>query len=400
MRKHPVVLAGAICFVVIIALAAALASGGAQFPVRVVSSIGAAIFGAGTGGIEGMVIGPDPEDPEQDLPVANAAVHAVLAGQVVASVATDAFGRYAIADLAPGTYDVRFLPPGYAAKVAQDVMVQADANTPVDVTDLVFEGKVGGTVTDSAETPLRNALVSIDCGGGIVLMAVSDEFGTYTIGNVPGGTYTVKASATRFEFDDRLDVAVTEGEVTPGIDFEATSGTAGTGEILGRVAVYDPNYQDPNDYPESVHGATVIALKDGAEVGRASTGSKGTASEGGYHIYQLPPSPNYVLCVIAPDYAAAFVENVAVEHDTQSLVDIALAAGESCVTVTVTDWEDVPVGGILLRIDLGSGVLLAARTDSQGGYTIHNVPTGTHTVEVSDGGLAYSFDDAEDVIVP
>ncbi len=373
-RRALIVMACGLCVLMTGVLAVALVPGPGAIATRAFTAITALASGGGTGGIEGVVTGPDPEDPTGDLPVGASAVHAVLGGDIVATTVTDAWGQYAIAGLAPGTYDVRLIPPAYAAKVVTSVEVQADANTVVDVSDLAFEGKVSGTVTDSAQTPVRDALVSVDCGGGVLLMDVTGGLGHYTMENVPAGSFTVTAFATGFEFDDQEDVGVVEGQTTPDIEFAATSGVVGTGEIYGHVGVPD---------------ARVIALLEEVEVGSARSGAEGSDTEGEYRIYQLPAGSNYTVCVIAPGYAAVFVDDVEVQDNTQTQVDVALSTEEGRITGMVMRSPATPVEGATVWVDCRSGITLSSITGSDGYYTIGNLPGGTFTVKAHHAGCLF-----------
>ena len=61
-------------------------------------------------------------------------------------------------------------------------------------------GTIAGTVTDSSGANIPGATVTItNENTGLAMSTVTDETGTYTIRNVAGGTYTLKASLQGFK---------------------------------------------------------------------------------------------------------------------------------------------------------------------------------------------------------
>jgi hypothetical protein len=80
--------------------------------------------------------------------------------------------------------------------------------------NILEAGSISGTVTDSAGSPIENAAVTALAGGEEVTTTATAADGTYTLGGLPTGTYTVVVSASGYQDAEVADVAVTAGAVT------------------------------------------------------------------------------------------------------------------------------------------------------------------------------------------
>ena len=75
-------------------------------------------------------------------------------------------------------------------------------------------GSVTGTILDSSGAAVPGATVSLtNEGTGLEFSAVSDATGTYTIRNIPGGNYTLKASLQGFKEFVQTGIPVTVGGI-------------------------------------------------------------------------------------------------------------------------------------------------------------------------------------------
>ena len=88
-------------------------------------------------------------------------------------------------------------------------------------------GSISGTVYSDEQTPgvlgddipLQDALLTAMEGTAEVETALSGSEGSYKIMGLPAGTYSVKASKTGYTEATPLDVSVTAGNNTGGVDF-------------------------------------------------------------------------------------------------------------------------------------------------------------------------------------
>lgn len=88
---------------------------------------------------------------------------------------------------------------------------------------LVDAGSISGTVTDDADNPVQDASVTVYQGDDVVGGTATGLDGTYTVGALTTGTYTVEFSATGFEDATVEDVAVTAGQTTENVDVQLTA---------------------------------------------------------------------------------------------------------------------------------------------------------------------------------
>lgn len=109
----------------------------------------------------------------------------------VAYAQTDAEGRYEIAGLTPGTYDLRFAPPvgsGFGVTLLTNEPVSADRR--VDLQLLSADSAVwSGVLRDGAGAPLRDSIVYLGAASDI-----TDDAGRFEL-RVPAGTHDFQISA-------------------------------------------------------------------------------------------------------------------------------------------------------------------------------------------------------------
>ncbi len=85
---------------------------------------------------------------------------------------------------------------------------------PTPLSAQALYGSVTGAITDSSGAAVPGATVTItNKDTGLELTAVSDSTGTYTVRNVPGGTYTLKATLQGFKEFVQTDIPVVVGGI-------------------------------------------------------------------------------------------------------------------------------------------------------------------------------------------
>src|SRR5687768_4702975 len=84
--------------------------------------------------------------------------------------------------------------------------------SPTSATAQALYGSLTGTIADSSGAAIPGATVAIkNEETGLELTAVTDDTGTYTIRNITGGTYTLKASLQGFKEFVQTGIPVTAG---------------------------------------------------------------------------------------------------------------------------------------------------------------------------------------------
>ncbi|MEU4014262.1 carboxypeptidase regulatory-like domain-containing protein [Microbacterium sp. NPDC028030] len=178
--------------------------------------------------------------------VAGVTVTAVGPGGVTLTRVTDASGAYTFPRLAAGDYTITMTTPaGYIATspVTRDQQVAA-----ADVEDVDFElarlGAVDGTVRDDDGNPIADVTVTVT-GPGAPQQVASGADGTFGLGELPPGTYTltvVPPTGTSVVGSATRTVVITAaGEAVEGQDF-----------TLAEDAVVVP--PDPTDPPSTGGG--------------------------------------------------------------------------------------------------------------------------------------------------
>ena len=137
---------------------------------------------------------------------------------------TNASGRYTIKDSPEGTYTVRPSYPGDVFTPTERIVILTQAGG--SVADVNFEaGPETFTIQGTVRTPdgrrLADVLVTAVRDGRRRASAHTDPEGTYTLSELPAGTYTVSASKPGFSFEPEPPPEVTVGPDSINNDFLA-----------------------------------------------------------------------------------------------------------------------------------------------------------------------------------
>jgi len=143
-------------------------------------------------------------DAEDGSPIAGAAVT-----DGTRTVTTDASGKYTIADVPAGSYEVTASKEGYhSSSLTVTVLSRSSAVANLVLTQVIVPGSITGSVTDAEDgSPIAGAAVTDG-----TRMTTTDATGKYNIANVPAGTYQVTASKEGY-----VSVTLTATVVSGGI---------------------------------------------------------------------------------------------------------------------------------------------------------------------------------------
>lgn len=260
------------------------ASGGMPFTVVVPGSIAGAITSASGGN-----------------PIANATVVATSMGTTAGVTTTAADGSYSIANLDPGSYELRMAAAGYSDEIRQNVIVTAATTTSVNVA-MSAPGAVSGRVTETdGVTPIGGAAVSVYAGSNRIGAANTDSAGDYTVVSLHPGSFIVQAASVGHRTSEQ-PATVAENSTTF-VTFALEGDSGGTVlyayDALGRlVQVTDPSGQSAVYRYDAVGnllaierpgsgGSSAVAISDiaptrgpiGTVVTIAGTGFSPTAGE-------------------------------------------------------------------------------------------------------------------------
>jgi len=166
-------------------------------------------FTVGTGSITGTI-----SRASGATAISGALVEVLQSNAVQASVTTAVDGTYTIANLAPGSYDVRVSASGFGTTIQTGNTVTAGASTTVNVA-LPSPGTISGRVTKSdGITPISGAGITALQVTTTAGTATTDAAGNYSIASLSAATYTVRAAASGYNTQSQTGVTVTAGSTT------------------------------------------------------------------------------------------------------------------------------------------------------------------------------------------
>ena len=334
---------------------------------------------------------------------------------LVASTTTNASGRYTLAGLSTGTYNVWFSSSSYLRSYYNHDPVSVTYGQTTSSVDqaLTPSATISGAITDAAtHAGVSGALVSAyNTSGSVVASVFTDLTGRYTLSNLPTGAYRVGFTDYNSSqnylpqyYDGKATLATADpitlatGANRSGVDGALTPGA----QIQGTVT--DASTGNP------VQGAFVKALgSDGTALSTATSDAQGHYSLGGlaagtYYlsVYPTSTSLNYLAQYYNGKSTLATATPVTVT-DSQTLtgIDVRLQpAGQ--ITGTVTSSKDgKPLVGMTVAVFSANSQypLQTTTTTADGRYALNQLTTGSYYVSFHDpAGLHRDqlYDDAAD----
>jgi thermitase len=301
-----------------------------------------------TGSITGSVT-----DAQNGVPIAGATVT-----DGTRATTTDATGKYTIADLPAGTYQVTAGKSGYhISSLTVTVVSGGTAVANIALNEIILPGSITGSVTDAEDgSPIVGAMVSDG-----IRTVLTDAAGQYTINDVPPGSYEVAANKEGYQ-SSSLTVTVLAGS------------TAVASFLLNEVIL-----------PGSITGSVTDA-KDSSPIAGATVtdGTRMTTTDatGRYTIANVPAG-TYQVTAGKSGYHSSSLTVTVVSGDT-AVVNLSLSEiiVPGSITGSVTDGED---GSVIVGATVSDDTRMTV-TDVTGTYTIANVPPGTYQVVANKGG--------------
>src|SRR5579872_2967378 len=215
---------------------------------------------------------------------------------------SDTTGLYRFGTLPAGTYPVTVSATGYATQ-SLSATVAPGADTSFTVTMGVTYGKFTGTVTDQG-VGVAGAIVQALSAGLITGVAVADQNGQYALW-VPGGTYSVQASAIG-------RVTTTVSSLTVG-----TGGTTSVNLTLPRMGAIAGTVRDGSSNPI----ANAQVLVTGGNFSAAAT----TDVNGNYSLIGFPTGALYSATASAAGFLNSSQNGIAVSADVTTNLSITMA---------------------------------------------------------------------------
>ena len=312
------------------------------------------------------------------IPISNAEVHVSNSTDGdIAIVHTNMDGSYEVPNLPNEDYVVKVT---YRNTVGQEETTIADADQQVDIDlDIPEETyKLTGTVTnkDSGE-PIEGIYVIVtDESDNEIGSIYSEEDGTYEIGNLPNGDYTIIATYTdpTGTIEDIVkEVAVTIENSDKQVDIELE--LPNNHKVTGTIT--DSNTKNPLPDVE-----VKLVDKDGKEIIVVKTGEDGT--------YEIPnlPDGDYKLIVTYKDPDGDPDQDITKEvevtiNGADEEVNIELPIPRRFKISGTVTWKltgkPVALADIELKDEAGN-TLKTVKTDNQGYYEFIGLTEGTYKV--------------------
>ena len=314
----------------------------------------------------------------------------VIPGRGTFSATTDTAGNFTIAGLEPGNYTLVAYKTGYSRSTSNaGTVLTVEGDSFVIGANLTLAqgspGVITGIVKDAAGKTVFGASVTFTASdGGSVQTTTTDANGSYTLSNVPPGTYVGVASA------GGASAASSPTTVASGATVNVPFTLApGAGTATGRVV-------DVNGTP--VSGATVFFNNGAPVVLKATTDKLG--------VYAFPtgglPAGSYTVTAAAPGFGTSTPIQVVIAGATTTIVpDIALSAAANGTLggLVTSSGTTAPVAGVTITIvNAATGQTItpvtsvATATAGADGASLNYGPVsllqGTYTVTAIQGGVS------------
>jgi hypothetical protein len=199
-------------------------------------------------------------------------VFAIQGADTVASSLTATSGAFQVSLLPAGTYNVAFHPvAGFEDMTVTGVVVANDATTnmgTVALTALPPPPPQPGALSGMVSPAGVSAMVSVLSGGNTVAQTSVAGDGSFNVGNLDAGSYSLTVVATGFRDTSLAAVSVTAGNTTNVGTIALTALPPAPGGVMGRLS--------PQGVP-----CTVSIMQNGSVVTSADANLDGTFSFSG-----------------------------------------------------------------------------------------------------------------------
>lgn len=319
-------------------------------------------------------------------PLADAAIH--LAGRPASR--TDATGRAVLADVEPGTHNVRVICDGYAAQ-QRVVRVLEPGGPPAQVTFALGRGAgLRAQVIDSEGRAANAADIQIWPHGGIrhqtsapLARSVSDPAGLALITGLPVGVYAVEARHEAGEARQR--VLLRAGEADQAVTLRLTALATLTGRVL-------------DDRGDPIAGAQirVRATSDGDTVAEARNAN--SDANGNFEVPNLGRQP-VIAWAQAKEGRSPSVNLDLAQLKAPAWVELTIVAATTGISGHVVDEDGQPVPGVRVTGRPASNAIgdtavganaVSAIADERGAFALKGVEERTYSVFAQPHGMAKS----------
>ncbi len=304
-------------------------------------------------------------DSTTGLPISGTLIQVKSGATVVASTTTNTSGKYTLT-VTQGTYDIVASKTGYGTVTALAFRIQS-GQTRTKNFALQRLGSIAGTVTDvRTGLPLQNVTVQAIQGSTVIGSATTASNGTYSIGALVPGSYTVTAAVTNYTTTSQ---AVTVAEtLTTTVNFA----------LLPNPGTIAGNVKDLNTLL-NLSGVAITVTQGGSTIATATTDTNGN-----YSISGIYPGTNYSLQASITNYNTQTQSPVTVASNTTTFVNLSLVPQQGTLSGTVTDLiTSGTLSGVTIDVIQSNVVVKTTTTGTDGAYTVAALTPGTYTVRAT-----------------
>ncbi|MFC4303031.1 carboxypeptidase regulatory-like domain-containing protein [Cohnella boryungensis] len=295
-------------------------------------------------------------------------------GIVQQTAAAGADGSYTISTLSPGYYSVVFAASGYASATI-GASVAAGAATVLNAGLQQLAGALSGVVTRTDGSPVGDAAIRALQNNVIVARVNTGEDGSYMLGNLAPGSYTLSARADGFG-GQALGVVVFPAQTTEA-DFTLIPNP---GSLGGRVTASSGN---------PIAGAA-IALQLNLDGGSVALVRVITDNDGTYNLPNVTPLP-FVVTVSATGFQNNYA-SVVIRSGQASTLDFVLNPSPGSLSGTISGTDGSPIAGasVQIRTDVNGIAVASVFADENGSFIVGNLSPETYSVVASADGFQTS----------
>ncbi|MEI2325688.1 carboxypeptidase regulatory-like domain-containing protein [Priestia megaterium] len=282
-------------------------------------------------------------------------------GAVVANVLANQQGIFEVPQLAPGTYTIFATAPNFQTNFAS-VNVPPGSQPNIQISLVPSPGYIVGQVVNTITgDPIGGATISVVNQNNIQLKTVlTDSQGNYTIEGLPPGSYNLVVSATDFQSNVTGAIVLANSTTTANIALSLSPGA-----IIGNIS---PNQSN-----------TVVELYTTNNIFIQSTVAD---NNGNYQFLNLAPG-NYIVKAQSPNFITQSTGAV-VSPNVSTTVNLTLPPNPASIEGVVLDANERPISNAIVQVlDANDTIIGTAGTDSNGNYSIGNLPPGSFTTVVT-----------------
>jgi hypothetical protein len=300
------------------------------------------------------------------IPVSGANVTITPLGYSANVSPTD--GSYQLSGIPANTYSIVANASGYVPSSIQSVVVPLGGSITRHFVLISQNGSISGHVYRAGQTPaspLNNTNVSVQVGA-VTLTVSSGSDGSYNITNIPEGTYSLTASKDGFFSNTSVEIQVTRGNMTSGVDFNLT------------------------EKPTRLYGIVKSSsfLLVGVNISVVGTEYYDISGiDGNFEITNLTAG-TYTILASRTGYYAKTIDGVVIPAggETQLEVNLTAMPGSLLQGTVIAGDSNKPLSSVLVTIISEGKNTLSAYTNINGEFVFPGLEEGNYTIQFEKEG--------------